>query len=194
VASLVAAAPASAAVTMSLYNGSTAGLTDLIPGFNGTTDTTYAGVHLTSDNGLKPHGNGVVDLGVSLVDTTMGFGNLVIGLNANKASPVHVTGTAVTTEGASMAVDFSYDYDLFYSGAKTFVIKDSDGALFKSLDLQFSDDNSQIKDMYLGGIGKLPTTDTGAVPEPATWAMMIMGFGAVGGMMRVRRRKVRYAA
>lgn len=29
----------------------------------------------------------------------------------------------------------------------------------------------------------------GAVPEPATWAMMIGGFGAIGGAMRYRRRK-----
>lgn len=28
---------------------------------------------------------------------------------------------------------------------------------------------------------------SGAVPEPATWAMMIAGFGALGGMMRQRR-------
>ncbi len=28
-----------------------------------------------------------------------------------------------------------------------------------------------------------------AVPEPATWAMMIGGFGAIGGAMRYRRRK-----
>ncbi len=35
---------------------------------------------------------------------------------------------------------------------------------------------------------------TGAVPEPATWAMMLMGFGAVGGALRSRRRAtVRYA-
>ena len=33
---------------------------------------------------------------------------------------------------------------------------------------------------------------SGAVPEPATWALMIMGFGAVGGAMR--RRKVATAA
>ena len=32
---------------------------------------------------------------------------------------------------------------------------------------------------------------TGAVPEPATWAMMIAGFGLVGGAMR--RRKTRIA-
>ncbi|MFM9828693.1 MAG: PEPxxWA-CTERM sorting domain-containing protein [Sphingomonas sp.] len=31
---------------------------------------------------------------------------------------------------------------------------------------------------------------TGAIPEPATWAMMIVGFGAVGGAMRTRRSKV----
>jgi hypothetical protein len=29
---------------------------------------------------------------------------------------------------------------------------------------------------------------TGAVPEPATWAMMIAGFGLVGGAMRRQRR------
>jgi hypothetical protein len=34
---------------------------------------------------------------------------------------------------------------------------------------------------------------TAAVPEPATWAMMIGGFGAVGGAMRYRRRKVSVA-
>jgi hypothetical protein len=29
---------------------------------------------------------------------------------------------------------------------------------------------------------------TGAVPEPATWAMMMLGLGMVGGAMRRRRR------
>ena len=32
-----------------------------------------------------------------------------------------------------------------------------------------------------------------AVPETATWAMLITGFGVVGGSMRVRRRKVSFA-
>ena len=32
-----------------------------------------------------------------------------------------------------------------------------------------------------------------AVPEPATWAMMIIGFGAVGSMVRTSRRRQAYA-
>lgn len=40
-------------------------------------------------------------------------------------------------------------------------------------------------------IGLDPPIDpgTGAVPEPATWAMMIAGFGAIGGALRRRRTK-----
>jgi len=34
---------------------------------------------------------------------------------------------------------------------------------------------------------------TGAVPEPASWAMMIGGFGLIGGAMRTRSRAVRFA-
>jgi hypothetical protein len=37
--------------------------------------------------------------------------------------------------------------------------------------------------------GIIPTTAVpAAVPEPATWAMMILGFGAIGYAMRGRRR------
>ena len=40
-----------------------------------------------------------------------------------------------------------------------------------------------------------PITTVAAVPEPATWAMMIAGFGMIGGRMRRRRRhtSVRFA-
>lgn len=39
------------------------------------------------------------------------------------------------------------------------------------------------------------STGTGAVPEPATWALMILGFGAIGGAMRRSRTRtnVRYS-
>lgn len=34
---------------------------------------------------------------------------------------------------------------------------------------------------------------TAAVPEPATWAMMLLGFGMMGGMLRYRRRSTKVA-
>lgn len=44
----------------------------------------------------------------------------------------------------------------------------------------------------IGGNGFTGFVSAPAVPEPATWAMLIAGFGAIGGMMR-RRRGVRAA-
>jgi hypothetical protein len=38
-----------------------------------------------------------------------------------------------------------------------------------------------------------PAAAVSAVPEPATWAMMIGGFGMVGGSLRSRRRQTKVA-
>lgn len=58
--------------------------------------------------------------------------------------------------------------------------------------------NSPVVDRYFGGetgsvsgTGLVTTFSSvgGAVPEPATWAFMIFGFGAVGGALRSNRRR-----
>lgn len=41
-----------------------------------------------------------------------------------------------------------------------------------------------------GQMAYLPKITTPAVPEPATWALMIVGIGMVGGAMRFRRRRI----
>jgi hypothetical protein len=41
-----------------------------------------------------------------------------------------------------------------------------------------------------GSFAGTVTILTAAVPEPATWAMMLLGFGAIGLSMRKRRRPV----
>nr|WP_245824451.1 PEPxxWA-CTERM sorting domain-containing protein [Sphingomonas azotifigens] len=47
---------------------------------------------------------------------------------------------------------------------------------------------------YEGTLGVLRTElQTSAVPEPITWAMMLVGFGTVGAAVRYRRRKVAIA-
>jgi hypothetical protein len=39
-----------------------------------------------------------------------------------------------------------------------------------------------------GNTGNVGATLTGGVPEPATWAMMLVGFGGMGALLRQRRR------
>ena len=39
------------------------------------------------------------------------------------------------------------------------------------------------------GSARLGIVSVAAVPEPATWAMMLVGFGMIGGVTRYRRRK-----
>ena len=49
-----------------------------------------------------------------------------------------------------------------------------------------SDESFGLDNIQVSGV----TTSVGAVPEPATWAMMILGMGAVGFAMRRRRRSI----
>ena len=42
-------------------------------------------------------------------------------------------------------------------------------------------------------VGSSITFAAPAVPEPATWGLMVLGFGAIGGALRTSRRKVVFA-
>lgn len=54
----------------------------------------------------------------------------------------------------------------------------------------YGDGSSALKMITPTATGKSATQSfVIAVPEPATWALMILGFGAVGGMLRARRRQ-----
>ena len=53
--------------------------------------------------------------------------------------------------------------------------------------------NDNVAGQYLFGVRSGQIIVGGAVPEPATWAMMLVGFGAIGASMR-RSRRSRAAA
>lgn len=46
---------------------------------------------------------------------------------------------------------------------------------------------------FNGSISYAAGINAVAVPEPAAWGMLILGFGAIGGTMRVRSRKLAFA-
>ena len=57
-----------------------------------------------------------------------------------------------------------------------------------NIDPDFLAANPGFSLAFSPGVGNTLAPPGGAVPEPATWAMMIAGFGAVGSAMRSRRR------
>jgi hypothetical protein len=67
--------------------------------------------------------------------------------------------------------------------------------LDKATDLYFSVTSHQLtRDGYIELNSSGPLAAAAPVPEPASWALMIFGFGAVGGSLRLRRSMVAAAA
>ncbi|MFL5295294.1 MAG: PEPxxWA-CTERM sorting domain-containing protein [Phenylobacterium sp.] len=62
-------------------------------------------------------------------------------------------------------------------------IVDGGGTLINSLTFTFTPGEQDIREIRVGSAG------TG-VPEPATWAMMLTGFGGMGALLRRRRQTV----
>jgi hypothetical protein len=104
-------------------------------------------------------------------------------------------GTQVASGALFNSFGFYYDMDrivdMSTAGALTFAHTGStlklsiiaDGAGWQGgTDESWGIDNLSISSLTRGG--------PGAVPEPATWAMMILGFGAVGVMARGRRMRL----
>jgi len=65
-----------------------------------------------------------------------------------------------------------------FSNNSFFNFKATEGDVFTHISFQTSADV---------GVGQIRLGPLTAVPEPATWAMMIMGFGGLGALMRRRR-------
>lgn len=92
----------------------------------------------------------------------------------------------------------SYLGDLPSSGQMNFFTADADEGAFTSIkffNVVGYEGKDQTGDAHSTTFAnfKQPSFDvTGVVPEPATWAMMIVGFSGVGAMMR--RRRVALAA
>jgi hypothetical protein len=74
-------------------------------------------------------------------------------------------------------VSFFLDDHLEYSVGSVDFIRLYDGAL----------DAQQVASLWNGGTPLESSALTGAIPEPASWAMLIAGFGLTGAAMRRRR-------
>jgi hypothetical protein len=124
------------------------------------------------------------------VDVASGFANIVPVKDGN------LTSATFTPEDPLLFNDFSLRGQLVTAGVFSFVVQDDQGnapqifTFDSGKDDDFSrvgvisNDGETIKSVgVLGDFKELKQVEfstLGAVPEPATWALMLLGFGALG--------------
>ena len=99
--------------------------------------------------------------------------------------------------GLSLEDPYGSNLSLYFGGSQLFQGTElapsflpTDGTLGStSSPWTLIDDNG---DSYTFSIEDCGCTPTGAVPEPATWGMMIAGFGIMGAALRSRRLRVSF--
>ena len=104
-------------------------------------------------------------------------GTTSLSLNFNIAA-----GSTFTLASWLYADDLDQGTIDFFNTARLTSITASPGASLTS--------GSGTLQMLPGGGFGYPSAPTGAVPEPASWAMMIIGFGVVGAARRRRRQQL----
>jgi hypothetical protein len=123
-------------------------------------------------------GNGFNLLTWSMANSSLGFSANVFNINDLTATLANITVvTNQQTETFSNQV-------ISTSGNNFFTLQSGSGEIIESVSIAAANGLfSDVRQERLGGI----TTITAAVPEPTTWAMMILGFAGVG-FMAYRRR------
>jgi len=178
-------------------------------GFNigGTPDATFSTNTVCFPNCFSASGDGDVVsnfLGVPLGYTTglsadysglsrhalelSGFLNIAasgtynLGLYSDDASYMWVDGVLVVDNGGDHAPSAASSNVFLTAGAHSLLIYQQENGGITAL-------TAYMNGTPLGG----STISTSAAPEPASWAMMLGGFGLIGGVMRSRRTSVRFA-
>lgn len=114
-------------------------------------------------------------LGFDLSDPALAFTSTEFRLFRGTAT--EVTLTFVDTTGGVFQETFTRSPDGFFNAIAI------DGQLIDYFSIAANGTIGDVRQMRVGGVGEI-----GVVPEPATWAMMLMGFGGAGALLRSRRR------
>jgi hypothetical protein len=154
--------------------------------------------NFTGEVGAQKSGIFVDVSTVGAVDTGNGWSNIVPIKDGS------LTTAVFTPENSNLFADFSTRGQLVAAGTFTFTVQDGQGNPAQTLTFDsgkdddflragiVSFDGETIKSVTLTGdfkeLKQVEFSAPGAVPEPATWAMMLLGFATLGFAGYRRRR------
>jgi hypothetical protein len=105
---------------------------------------------------------------------------------------ITLTVTSVDANGNVEANSpFTFANNQLGNGQNFFILSTLDGEVMTSLEIK--DVGGSISDFEHYRLDPTVIPQIAAVPEPATWAMMILGFFGVGGLAMVKRRREGHA-
>jgi hypothetical protein len=108
------------------------------------------------------------------------------------ANPLGVAGSSITGTTRGVYTLFTNGFGrVTWDGPQTFTFGNGGSFSVALRDTNFAIGGGTTN---VAGEFRLLNESISAVPEPATWAMMLLGFGAVGVATRRRRDRVRVAA
>jgi hypothetical protein len=182
-------APATGSVAAGAYSfeqGAGLTLANQLPGGTYTIDIAASFRKVGGYNKLVSFNDLADDKGFYILDGKLNFYNFTLGsdtIGAGDAFTARLTrdGTSGLITGYLNGVEqWSFDDtgDLFGANSNLWFLRDDTA--------QNSEDSAGTAD-YIRLYDTVEGTRS-AVPEPATWAMMVGGFGLIGGAMRRRQR------
>jgi hypothetical protein len=127
-------------------------------------------------------------LGFDFADTARAFTQAEFKVFVGHGTATVLTLTAFTTQGQQVQQAF----DIPSSGF--FYLDATNGDLIDRFSFAANGSLEDVRQIRIGGVQEISQSISAAVPEPATWAMMILGFGGLGAALRARRAAARVAS
>lgn len=158
----------------------------------GTTANAYAAVSLShyASTALTLATGGLLDIGYITANTNVDTRSPTLASKVLDFINIYEGDTSGTLQFSGSVADFASaaaSQKTFAANTKyTIVVGTQPRVGLADADVEVSGRNSQTYS-YDRSISFSLNGVTGAVPEPATWAMMILGFGLVGAALRQRR-------